>query len=295
MVITSDERQKTALITGASSGIGYSIAKELASRGYRVYAAARRLEAMEPLKAFGITPVRLDVSQLDSVIELKELLGKELIDSKLDILYNNAGQSCTIPTTDVTDAQLEQAFQTNTIGAIRVTRELVKFVINAKGTILFTSSLVSIVPFPFSSIYCATKAALSQYSRVLHLELKGFGVRVINVVTGGVKTDGHDTRPIPQGSLFDFEEARTAFESRKYMSKNNEPMAPGVYAKQVVNDIESGKDLIDVYRGTWGFVLGHFAQLAPRWLIEWILVLKFKINPVYKKIRQRDEVNLHLD
>ncbi|KAH3688258.1 hypothetical protein WICPIJ_000729 [Wickerhamomyces pijperi] len=293
---TETPRQKVAFVTGASSGIGYAVSIELSKRGYKVYGAARRLEPMEPLKEYGVTPVQLDVSSLESVLRVKEFLTQELKDGKLDILYNNAGQSCTLPALDVTDEQFTQAFEVNVFGPIRLSRELSKFVINAQGTFVFTSSLVAVVPFPFSSVYCATKAAISQYAHVLHLEMKGFGVRVINVITGGVKTNVADTRPLPPNSVFNFEEGIKAFDDRRKMSDNNSPMTATEYAIQVCNDIESKYDLIDVYRGTWGFVLGHFAQIAPRWLMEWILVAKFKIGPVYEKLRgKRDGVDLHLD
>lgn len=296
IMTTTPPRQKVAFITGASSGIGYAASIELSKRGYKVYGAARRLEPMEPLKAYGVTPVQLDVSSLDSVLKVKEYLNEELQDGKLDILYNNAGQSCTLPALDVTDEQFTKAFEVNVFGPIRLTRELSKMVIKAQGTIVFTSSLVAVVPFPFSSIYCATKAAISQYAHVLHLEMKGFNVRVINVITGGVKTNIADTRPVPDSSVFNFEEGIRAFEGRKKMSDNNTPMTAEDYAVQVCDDIESKWDLIDVYRGTWAFVLGHFAQLAPRWVIEWIMVTKFKMGPVYEKLRgKRDQVDLHLD
>lgn len=289
----STERQKVALVTGGSSGIGYAVSKELAQKGWKVYAAARRLEPMDPLKEYGIIPIQLDVSSLESVQKVKDLLQEGLVDGKLDVLYNNAGQSCTLPAIDVTDEQVDQAFQVNVFGAIRLTRELSKFVINAKGTILFTGSITGIVPFPFSSIYCATKAAIHQYARVLHLEMKGVGVRVINVVTGGVHTNIADTRPLPKGSIFDIPEGHKAFEDRKKMAANNSPMTPETYAKKVVGDILSKRDPIDVYRGSFASILGHAAQHLPGWIVELFLTIKFKLGPIFKQ--QRDEVNLHLE
>lgn len=290
-----EERQKTALVTGGSSGIGYAVCKELALNGYKVYAAARRLEPMESLKEFGVIPIKLDVSSLRDVLEVKEFLLKELKEEKLDILYNNAGQSCTLPAIDVTDEQLDQAFQVNVYGPIRLTRELSRLVINAKGTILFTGSLTGYVPFPFSSIYCSTKAAIHQFSKALHLEMKGFGVRVINVVTGGVHTNIADTRSIPKGSLFDIPEAIEAFENRKHMSSKHIPMSPETYAKKIMKDILSSRDPIEVYRGTWATILATAAQYAPFWVIELFLTIKFKLGPIFKAISKEEEVNLHLE
>jgi 1-acylglycerone phosphate reductase len=293
--MSEQQRQKVALVTGGSSGIGFSVSKELATKGFKVYAAARRLEPMEPLKEFGVIPVKLDVASLESVLELKKYLTEELKEGKLDVLYNNAGQSCTLPAVDVTDEQVAQAFQVNVFGPIRLTRELSQFVINAKGTILFTGSIAGDVPFPFSTIYCSTKAAIHQYARVLHLELKGFGVRVINVVTGGVHTNIADTRAIPKGSLYDIPEAQKAFQGRKTMAVENLPMSSEKYAKKVVSDILSSRDPVDVYRGSFATIMTTAVQYLPRWVIEFILTTKFKLSPMFKAQRDSNTVDLHLE
>ena len=94
------EGKKSAFVTGASSGIGYSTAIELARRGYRVFAGARRLEAMEPLKSHGITVLKLDVTSMESIIAAKDLIEKET-KGCLDILFNNAGVPCRGPAFDL--------------------------------------------------------------------------------------------------------------------------------------------------------------------------------------------------
>ena len=82
---------------------------------------------------------------------------------------------------------MKQCFEVNVFGAIRTVRELVPLIINAQGVIGFTGSVSGIIPFPFSCIYSASKAAIHQYAATLRLEMKPFGVKVINIVTGGVK------------------------------------------------------------------------------------------------------------
>lgn len=284
------QRKKVALVTGASSGIGYAISNELATRGYTVYACARRVEPMTPLikeHAKGvIIPVQLDVTNLKEILAFKERLGKELPEGKLDVLYNNAGQSCTLPALDCTDEQTRQCFNVNVFGHINMTRELSQYVINGKGTILFTGSLSGIFQFPFGSVYAATKAAIHQYARVLHTEMKPFGVRVINVVTGGVNTNIADTRPIPKGSVYDFDSCQEAFENRQLMAKKNHPMDPKVYAKKIVDDIQSKKDPVDVYRGTMASILHWVTILIPYWLIEWGVVKKFKLDKAFAHIKE---------
>ncbi|CCH62196.1 hypothetical protein TBLA_0G02580 [Henningerozyma blattae CBS 6284] len=279
--------RKVALVTGASSGIGFAVTKELALKGYKVYACARRTEPMIPLeKEFGhdiVVRVNLDITNIKEVMKFKERLNDELVDKKLDVLYNNAGQSCTLPALDVTMEQVEQCFRVNFFGHVNLCRELSEFVINAKGTILFTGSVSGIFIFPFGSIYAASKAAIHQYARVLHLELKPFGVRVINVVTGGVDTNIADTRQLPADSIYNFPEGQAALENRQLMAKNNRPMSAEEYARQVVQDIASAKDPVDVYRGKMATVLYFVSVLVPYWLIEMFVVHKFKLGAVFAR------------
>jgi 1-acylglycerone phosphate reductase len=291
------QRQQVAVVTGASSGIGLQVSKQLAQKGWKVYGCARRVDPMKPLEEFGVIPVQLDVTSAESVQKFKEFLAEDLSDAKVDVLYNNAGQSCTFPAFDVTDAQIQQAFDVNVIAPMRLTRELQDFLINAKGTILFTGSLAGVVPFPFSSVYCSCKAAIHQYAHALHLELKGFSVRVINVVTGGVETNIADTRSLPSGSKFDFPVAQQIFEARKHMAKKNRPMSPEVYAKKVIKDILSSRDPIDVYRGSFATILSAVSQYFPGWVLELILTVKFKLSPIfsYQKKKYGEGVDFHLE
>lgn len=290
-------RQKVAVVTGASSGIGFQVSKQLAQLGWKVYGCARRVELIKPLEQLGVVPVQLDITSTEEVKKFKELLQSQLPDGKLDVLYNNAGQSCTLPAFDVTDAQVEQCFAVNVFAPIRLTRELQEFLINAKGTILFTGSLAGLAPFPFSSVYCSTKAAIHQFARALHLELKGFGIRVINVITGGVATDIADKRPVPSGSKFDFPVALQSFENRKKMAEKNKPLSAERYAKKVIGDILSSRDPIDVYRGTYSTILSTVVQYFPGWFVEFVLTVKFKLGPIFNYQRKKygDDVDLHLE
>lgn len=290
-------RQKTALVTGASSGIGYEVSKELALNGYKVFATARRTEPMESLKQYGVVPFQLDVSSIESVLKAKKYLTEELEDGKLDILYNNAGQSCTFPAIDVTDSNVEQVFQVNVFGPIRLTRELSQLVIKAHGTILFTGSLAGIAPFPFGSIYSSTKAAIHQYARGLHLEMKGLGVRVINVITGGVHTNIADTRPFPESSIFNIPEGNAVLKERQEMAKRNSPMEPSVYAKKIVKKIKGSSDPIDVYLGTYSTLVPFFVKWFPGWVVELVFIRKFKLRKVFEILGKKynNDVDLHLD
>lgn len=281
-------RQKTALVTGASLGIGYATALEFAKRGYKTFACARRLEPMEPLREAGVITFKLDVSSLKSVLEAKEYLKKET-DNLLDVLYNNAGQPCTFPAIDVSDEDIKQCYEVNVFGPMRLTRELAPLLINAKGVVGFTGSVSGIIPFPFSCVYSSTKAAIHQYAATLRLEMKPFGVKVINLVTGGVKTNISDTRPLKAGSLYQQPGLNESLDERREMAKRNNPMLPEAFAKQVVTDFERAKlnGPFNIYRGTMALFLGYLLVWFPRFFLERILVRRFKLVKVFDAIKTK--------
>lgn len=284
------DSQKVALITGASSGIGFATSIELAKRGYIVFAGARRLEPMAKLRDdYGVKIFKLDVSDLQSVKDARSYIQKETGGSYLDILYNNAGQSCTMPTTDVTDEQIKQCFEVNLFGAMRMVREFVPLLINAKGVIGFTGSVSGVNPFPFSCTYSASKAAIQLYASVLRVEMKPFGVKVINFITGGVKTDIEDKRGLPETSIFNVPGMEQAFDERRQMAVRNDPLPAEVYAKQVANDFEKAKlgGSLHLYRGKMAFFLGFITPLLPRFILEWAFIRKFKFASVFEYLRKK--------
>ncbi|RCK56268.1 NADPH-dependent 1-acyldihydroxyacetone phosphate reductase [Candida viswanathii] len=263
------ERQKVALVTGASSGIGYATAIEFAKRGYKVFAGARRLEPMQKLKDdYGVYIFKLDVSDLDSVKDARKLIEAETGDDYLDFL---------------------QCFEVNVFGAIRTTRELVPLLINAKGVVGFTGSVSGIIPFPFSCIYSASKAAIHQYAATLRLELKPFGVKVINIVTGGVKTDIEDKRDLPETSLYNVPGITEAFNARRQMAARNKPMPAAVYASKVVTDFENATlgGALNYYRGKMSTFLGHVLNFVPRFIVEYALVRKFQLVGIFAYLKQK--------
>lgn len=291
----TDSGRKTALVTGASSGIGFAIARELARNGYKVFACARRLAPMEALvKEFSedvIVLVKLDISQPSEITQLSQWLETELEGGKLDVLYNNAGQPFTTPAIDVTNDAMEQCFKVNVFGHVNMCRELAKYLIKAKGTIVFTGSVGGEVVFPFASIYCATKAAIHQYARILHFELKPVGVRVINAITGTVSTAIEDKRTLPANSIYNFKEGVEAFAAYKNEQTKllSSAMPPEVYAKELIADIKSKKDPVDVYRGKLATISSYLMMFTPYRLFEWGICKKFKLDKMFAALRIKSE------
>ncbi len=283
------EHQKTAVVTGCSSGIGYCLAEELAKRGWKVFACARRAETMQSLAEEypeKIVPFSMDISFLDSIEKGYEFVSSRLADGKLDLLYNNAGSSCTFPAIDVPDEALTQCTAVDFEGPVRVTSKFSRLVINAQGTIAFTGSLAGVMIFPWGSVYGAMKAAVHQYASVLALEMEPFNVKVVNFVTGGVNTDIADKRPLPETSIYNFEATKKSFADRQAMAVKNRPMDPALYAKRAVNAVENSRvGVVNVALGTGAGILSFVAAYFPRWLILFVIRIKFGLNAVWSVIR----------
>lgn len=285
----SKKLTKTALITGASSGIGYELAKQLSENGFKVFACARRLDPMKELeKNYNVTIFKMDVADLESIENGARFIESELssYNNKLDLLYNNAGQSCTFPALSVPDDALVSCISINFFGPVRVTKAFSKFVINAKGCIAFTGSIAGIAPFPWSSIYGSSKAAIHQYTNMLALELEPFDVRVLNVITGGVKTNIADTRDLPKDSIYNIPEMETAMNFRRKMSDNSNPMSAKIYCEKIIKEILYGnKNTINVYEGTYSFLIPFIVKWLPRWIVLSFFKPKFLLDSVFDALR----------
>ncbi|AIQ64691.1 short-chain dehydrogenase [Paenibacillus stellifer] len=180
--------QKVALITGASSGIGKEAAIELKNKGFTVYAAARRIDKMQDLAAKGIRPVSIDVTDDESMIEgVNEILKKE---GRIDVLVNNAGYGSYGAVEDVPMEEARRQMEVNVFGLARMIQLVVPNMRKNKyGKIVNVSSMGGKIWTNFGGWYHATKFAVEGLSDCLRLELEPFGIDVIVVEPGGIKTD----------------------------------------------------------------------------------------------------------
>lgn len=263
---------KTALVTGASSGIGKALAKELFVKGYTVFAGARRVDAMADLASLGITTVSLDVTDQASVNNVFDQIKGQA--GRLDILFNNAGTSCTFPATDLEIDDAQACFDVNFFGVVRVTKAAIPLLKESKGTIVQTGSVAAILPFPFGSIYGASKAALKQYSDILRVELKPFGINVIVLTVAAVSTDIADTRPLPANSLY--LEIEDGVQARRSMAKDHAPMDPAEFARRVVPQTIALNPKRQIWDGSNTWLL-WFLSCFPRFVIEILFYYKFQL------------------
>lgn len=177
-----------ALITGCSSGIGRATAKLLAERGWRVFATARRLETINDLANDHITPLRLDVIDEESMTSAVEQVLTQA--GRMDALINNAGYAQAGALEEVSVDEVRRQFETNTFGALRMA-QLVLPAMRAQGTgrIVNVSTMGGRLVIPFIGLYNASKFALEAMSDALRMETRPFGVRVILIEPGGVRTN----------------------------------------------------------------------------------------------------------
>lgn len=178
----------TVLVTGASSGIGAATARLLLERGWRVLAAARRLEAMEPLAALGAEVMALDVSDEQSRRQLADQVSAKV--GALDALVNNAGYGDVGPVETLPLERARAMFDVNVFGLMGLTQQLLPAMRErGSGRIVNISSIAGRWVSPGAGWYGASKFALEALSDALRLELKAFGVRVVVVEPGVIATN----------------------------------------------------------------------------------------------------------
>ncbi|MGB0102183.1 MAG: SDR family NAD(P)-dependent oxidoreductase [Nocardioides sp.] len=181
------EQTRTAVVTGASSGIGAATARHLARAGFHVFCAARRRERVEELAAeIGGTPVVCDVTDEESVAALAAVVG-----GRLDVLVNNAGGAFgASPVAAADSAEWRAMYEVNVIGLMQVTRALLPALIaSGAGAILNMGSTAGRIAYEGGGGYTASKHGTQVVTETLRLELWDQPVRVMEIAPGMVKTD----------------------------------------------------------------------------------------------------------
>jgi short-subunit dehydrogenase len=190
-----ERRRPLALVTGASSGIGWELAQVLAAHGYDLLLVARREERLRELavtlaqKHGTATQVlAIDLSQPGAAARIKaELTERE---AEIDVLVNNAGFSHHGPVTQLPVERLHAIVQVNIVAVMELTRLIAPCMMaRGRGCILNVSSVVGFTPTPFATVYAATKAFVTSFSEGLAEELEGTGVTVTALCPGTTKTE----------------------------------------------------------------------------------------------------------
>ena len=179
---------KVALVTGASSGIGEATALKLREAGYTVYGAARRVQRMQHLTKHGIRLLAMDVTDDPS---MQDGVEKIIADTgRLDVLVNNAGYGSYGAVEDVPLQEAREQFEVNVFGAARLTQLVLPHMrAQRSGTIVNITSMGGRIYTSLGAWYHATKFALEALSDCLRMELKPFGIDVVVIEPGGVRSE----------------------------------------------------------------------------------------------------------
>jgi NAD(P)-dependent dehydrogenase (short-subunit alcohol dehydrogenase family) len=183
-----ESNNRVAIITGASSGIGSAAALSLLSQGFTVYGAARRIDRLEALASQGVKPLALDVTDAKS---MQGGIANVMASSgRIDVLVNNAGYGSYGAIEDVSQEEAKRQFDVNVFGAMELTKlVLPQMRKQGSGRIINISSVGGRAVGPFGGWYHGTKFALEALSDSLRMELKPFGIDVVVVEPGGIKSE----------------------------------------------------------------------------------------------------------
>lgn len=212
---------QTALVTGASSGIGREFARQLAADGTDIVIVARRAERLESLATEVRTDHGVDVEILAAdLLDPEDRAGVErrLVDVSppVDLLVNNAGMSTFGPFTDLDPEREARLVELNALTVLRLTHAAVPGMVErGRGTIINVSSMAGFQPLPMNTTYAATKAFVTSFSEGLHEELRGTGVHVTALCPGFVHTEFHEggeieDAGIPEMAFMDADEVARA-------------------------------------------------------------------------------------
>jgi short-subunit dehydrogenase len=178
---------KTAVVTGASSGMGKAIAQQLIKDGYRVYVAARSVEKMDDLVRQGAIAIRMDISKPADIEAAAGIILSQA--GTVDVLVNNAGYGLFGAMEDIRIDEARYQFEVNVFGPARLTQLLLPAMRDKRsGTIINITSMGGKIYTLLGSWYHATKHALEGWSDCLRLELEPFGIRVIVIEPGVIET-----------------------------------------------------------------------------------------------------------
>jgi NAD(P)-dependent dehydrogenase (short-subunit alcohol dehydrogenase family) len=179
---------KTILITGCSSGIGYTAARDLQNRGHKVIASARKPDDVARLQQEGLTAIQLDLADSTSIRRaVNQVL--DLTANNIDVLFNNAAFGQPGAVEDLSRDVLRFQFETNLFGTHELTNLLIPIMRQqGHGRIIYNSSVLGLVAMPYRGAYNASKFALEGLADTLRLELHGTGIHVSLIEPGPILT-----------------------------------------------------------------------------------------------------------
>lgn len=230
-----DTSSKVVLITGASSGIGRSIARYLSQKDYIVYGTSRNPE--KPGNPTEFPMIALDVTKPDTVNSAISKVIRET--GRIDVLVNNAGIGITGPIEETPDEEIKKAFNTNFFGPLNVIKAVLPHMRERKaGLIINITSIAGYMGLPYRGIYSASKGALELTTEAFRMELRDFNIKMTNVAPGDFATNiaaGRYHAPVMENSPYKSTYGRTLELMNSHVDAGKDPNLMAEVINNIIN------------------------------------------------------------
>jgi NAD(P)-dependent dehydrogenase (short-subunit alcohol dehydrogenase family) len=268
---------KTILITGCSSGIGWTCAEGLKTRGYRVFATARKPEDMDRLRLLGVEPLNLDYCDAQSVADCVAEVARRT-GGRLYALFNNGAYGQPGAVEDITREVLEAQFHANVFGWHQLTRAVLPLMrANGEGRIVQNSSVLGLVAMKWRGPYNASKFAIEALSDTLRLELRGSGIHVVLIEPGPIASRFTEhalaafEKNVDQTHSHyrdDYERQRERLEGGR---QNRFKLPPEAVLEKLIRALESPRPSARYYVTTPTYIMAWLKRLLPTTLLDRVI------------------------
>ena len=278
--------RKTALVTGASSGIGRASVARMVQAGWQVFASVRKEKDASQLRSeFGdsVMPVLLDVTDREMIVGAERQVATTLDGQGLRGLVNVAGVGRVAAVEYMNETELREVFEINLFGQIAVTQAFLPLLRSARGRIVNITSVGARIAIPFGSLINASKSAFAIFSDTLRLELHPFGIHVSAIEPGAINTPAvektlgdveaviHD---LPATGAAQYGEMLRGFAQRAYeREKHGSP--PDVVAQAVHHALTAGRPRTRYRVGKHAKLLAALAAILPDRMLD---AVRFRIT-----------------
>lgn len=268
----SNADARSILITGCSSGIGYDAAKQLASRGWRVFATCRKAEDCEKLQSEGLESFRLDYQDEDCIAAaLEETLSRT--GGTLDALFNNGAFAIPGAVEDVSRDAMREIFEANFFGYHDLTRRIIPTMRSqGHGRIVNCSSILGFITMKWRGAYNSTKFALEGLTDTMRMELSGTPIKIILIEPGPISTRIRENSRAPFEKWVDWENSafanmyRNQIVPRLYaddLPKDKGELPPEAVTRKLIHAIESPNPRPRYYVTTPTYMAAFMKKILP--------------------------------
>jgi NAD(P)-dependent dehydrogenase (short-subunit alcohol dehydrogenase family) len=270
---------KSALITGASSGIGRATVEAMLKAEWRVFATVRKVEDLEKLQSEGdrlLVPVLIDLDDPSTIPAALARVESELEDHGLDGLVNVAGIGMVRPLEYASQEDLHKIFEVNVFAQLAVIQTFLPLLRKARGRIVNITSVGAHIAIPFGGLLTASKSAFSLLNDTLRLELHPFGIHVCSIEPGSIKTPAVDKtlgdvegviRNLPERGAAQYGQMLRSFARRAY-AREMKGSPPEVVARAVRHALTSTRPRIRYVVGKDARLLTTLSGILPDWLLD---------------------------